>query len=129
MRMNIYVSVMFLGKDFTHTRNYSENVAAEIDSEIRLIVEEAYDTCTELLNTHMEQLHSVAQYLYDHEKMTGEQFARMMSGEPMPEETIRQQPEETETGDSAGAVETDAASPADGDASADRASDSDKDNA
>ncbi len=84
---------VFLGKDFTHTRNYSENVAAEIDSEIRLIVEEAYDTCTELLTTHMDQLHSVAKYLFDHEKMTGEQFARMMSGDMLSEQPVQEETE------------------------------------
>lgn len=72
---------VFLGRDFNHTRNYSEEVAAEIDEEIRSLVEAAYAQCTQLLKEHTEQLHLIAEYLYENEKMSGELFARYMTGD------------------------------------------------
>ena len=54
---------MFLGRDFNHTRNYSENVAAEIDSEIREIIDTGYQQAEDILNAHMAELHKVAHYL------------------------------------------------------------------
>ena len=54
---------VFLGRDFGHTRNYSEEVAAEIDEEINAIITGCYDKTREILSSHIDKLHAVAQYL------------------------------------------------------------------
>ncbi len=74
---------VFLGRDFGSTKNYSEQVAAEIDAEIRAYVEQGYKRAEEILTEHMDQLHTVAQYLIKHEKIDGEEFAKLMRGELM----------------------------------------------
>ncbi len=71
----------FLGRDFNHVRDYSENVAAEIDSEVRDIIDTGYETVKELLTAHMDQLHLVAAYLMEHEKIDGPTFDKLMKGE------------------------------------------------
>ena len=76
---------VFLGRDFGHTRNYSEEVAAEIDEEISAIITTAYTETANKLNEHMDKLHAVAQYLFQHEKLDGEQFKAIMEGRPVPD--------------------------------------------
>ncbi len=71
----------FLGRDFNHIRDYSENVAAEIDNEIREIIDTGYETAKELLTAHIDQLHLVAQYLMEKEKIDGATFDKLMKGE------------------------------------------------
>ena len=75
---------VFLGRDFGHTRNYSEEIAATIDSEIKLIITDAYARATKKLEDNRDKLDLVAQYLIDHEKMDGEQFAAAMEGRESP---------------------------------------------
>ena len=71
----------FLGRDFNHIRDYPENVAAEIDSEVRDIIDTGYETAKDLLSAHMDQLHMVAAYLIEHEKIDGATFEKLMKGE------------------------------------------------
>ena len=71
----------FLGRDFNHIRDYSENVAAEIDNEIREIIDTGYEAVREILTAHMDQLHLVARYLMEHEKIDGATFDKLMKGE------------------------------------------------
>ena len=73
-------SEVFLGRDFNHTRNYSENVAAQIDTEIREIVDNAYERCEQILMEQMPKLHETAAYLLEHEKMSGEDFRLLLEG-------------------------------------------------
>ncbi len=70
---------VFLGRDLGTSRNYSESVAAQIDDEIRAIVDEAYEKAINILNEHIDKLHFVAQYLMKFEKMDGKTFADVMS--------------------------------------------------
>ncbi len=79
---------VFLGRDFGSTKNYSEQVAAEIDTEIRAYVEEGYRRAEEILTEHMDQLHTVAQYLIAHEKIDGPDFEKLMKGESLETETV-----------------------------------------
>jgi cell division protease FtsH len=72
---------VFLGRDYSSTPSYSENVAAEIDTEIRSIVEDAFEDCEKLLNAHMDKLEVIAQYLMKNEKIDGEDFEKLMKGE------------------------------------------------
>ena len=67
-------SEVFLGKDFSRTRNYSETVASQIDSEIHDIVTEAYATAERIINEHMNEMHFIAEYLVLNEVMDAEQF-------------------------------------------------------
>ncbi|HJA26112.1 MAG TPA: AAA family ATPase, partial [Candidatus Fournierella merdigallinarum] len=76
----------FLGRDFTQGRGYSETIAAEIDSEIRDIVDEAFETARRMLTEHRDQLEVVAQALIAREKLSGEEFKTLMEGGALPEE-------------------------------------------
>ena len=78
---------IFLGKDLGTTRNYSEEVAAEIDGEVRRIIGTAYNECKRILTEHIDQLHIVAQYLIKHEKVSGEVFQKLMRGELLDDTT------------------------------------------
>ena len=68
---------VFIGKDFGQTRNYSENVAAMIDEEMRRIIDECYKKCENLLNSHMKVLHRVAEELIEKEKIEGAEFNKI----------------------------------------------------
>ena len=70
----------FLGRDFGHSRSYSEEVASEIDAEIRRILDESFDTAASILQEHMEQLHLVANTLLEREKISGDDFRKLMEG-------------------------------------------------
>ena len=72
---------VFLGRDYGNTPSYSENVAAEIDNEIRSIVEGAFERAENLLKEHMDKLHLIAKYLMIHEKIDGVDFEKLMKGE------------------------------------------------
>lgn len=72
---------VFLGKDYGHTRDYSESVAAEIDYEVKTLIDTAYEQCKEILTTHIEKLHFVAKYLIKNEKIDGPDFEKLMKGE------------------------------------------------
>lgn len=72
---------VFLGRDFNQSRNYSETVAAEIDGEIREIIDNAYEQSGDILTAHRDQLINVAEYLITHEKIDGAEFKKLMEGE------------------------------------------------
>lgn len=72
---------VFLGRDYTNTPSYSDNVAAEIDNEIRTLVESAFTDAEKILNEHMDKLHVVAKYLMKYEKVDGATFEKLMNGE------------------------------------------------
>ena len=74
----------FLGRDFGQGRGYSENIAAEIDNEIRDIVDESYETARRILTEHMDQLHTVAAVLMEREKISGDEFKTLMEGGKLP---------------------------------------------
>ncbi len=72
---------VFLGMSYAQTRDYSEQVAAEIDREVRNIIDGAYRRCEALLEEHREQLERVALALIEKEKLTGEEFEALFRGE------------------------------------------------
>lgn len=78
---------IFLGRDLGTTRNYSEEVAAEIDGEIRRIIGSAYASARTILSEHIDQLHMIAQYLIRNEKINGSTFIQLMKGELIPDTT------------------------------------------
>ncbi len=73
-------SQVFLGRDYAGGNRYSESVAAEIDSEIRSLIESCFDDAEEILKEHIDKLHTVAKYLFMNEKIDGEQFEELMNG-------------------------------------------------
>ena len=74
---------VFLGRDYSQGRNYSENVAAEIDGEIRELIDTSYENAKQILLSHRDQLDKVAHYLMEHEKIDGDDFIKLMNGEPL----------------------------------------------
>lgn len=76
---------IFLGRDFGHTRNYSEDLASKIDNEINSIILSSYKETERKLTEHMDKLHAVAQFLYLHEKMDSQQFLAVMEGTGNPQ--------------------------------------------
>ena len=75
----------FLGRDFAQGKGYSETTAAEIDSEMRDIIDEAYETCRRTLTEHIDQLHALAQALMEREKLNEKEFNAVMAGETLPQ--------------------------------------------
>lgn len=74
---------VFLGKDYNHMRNYSETVASQIDQEVEKIILNAYKQTEDILTEHIDKLHAVALELVKREKLTGEEFKRIMNGEEL----------------------------------------------
>ena len=65
---------IFIGKDFAQYRNFSENVAAQIDGEIKRIIEEAYKRCQSLIEENINKLHRIAEVLLEKEKLDADEF-------------------------------------------------------
>jgi len=87
---------VFLGRDYGHTKSYSEKVAAEIDEEVKRILEEAYERCRTLLQEHEDTLIKTAEYLLAHETMDGDVFRYLCEHGTLPEPPAEpQSPEET----------------------------------
>ena len=93
----------FLGRDLGQGKGYSETTAAEIDGEMRDIIDEAYETCRRTLTEHIDQLHALAQALMEREKLNEQEFNTIMAGgtlppregdEPKPEQTVLAVPAE-----------------------------------
>ena len=77
---------VFLGRDISSEKNYSEETAAKIDAEIKQIIKSAYERAIEILRDNIDKLHFVAKFLHKNEVMDAEQFAAVMAGEPTFEE-------------------------------------------
>ncbi len=72
---------VFIGKSMTQTRPYSEETAAEMDGEIRRIIDAAYERATSILEENRPQLVQVAEYLLANEVMSGEEFEKVFAEE------------------------------------------------
>ncbi len=81
---------VFLGRDFSSGRNYSEKTAADIDEEIRGIIAECYATCKKHLTDNIAKLHFVAEFLLKNESMDEEQFKAAMEMDEPTMEVIEQ---------------------------------------
>ena len=69
---------VFIGRSMAQAKTYSEEVAAQIDQEVKAIIDAAYRRCQEVLSAHREQMEAAAAYLLEHETMSGEDFAGVM---------------------------------------------------
>ena len=90
-------SEVFLGRDYSQGRNYSENVAAEIDGEIRELIDTSYENAKQILLSHRDQLDKVAHYLMEHEKIDGDDFVKLMNGESLDDNTAAPVSENSDT--------------------------------
>ncbi len=77
---------IFVGRDYERTKSYSEETAAQIDREMKVVIGDAYRRCEEILKAHYDKLHEVAQFLLEHENMSRKQFEACMNNEPIPTE-------------------------------------------
>ncbi len=77
---------VFLGRDFTSKRNYSEEVASIIDEEIRKLVDEGYHMAEKLLKENMKLLHSIANALLKLETLNADEYMRIFKGDIIIEE-------------------------------------------
>ncbi len=69
---------VFIGRSMAQAKTYSEEVAAQIDEEVKAIIDEGYRRCQQVLGEHREQMEAVAAYLLEHETMSGEDFEAVM---------------------------------------------------
>src|SRR5579884_2790825 len=72
----------FLGREMGSEPDYSEEVAREIDDEVRRIIEDGHELALSVLREHMDDLHRLAQILIERETIDKEQFERLLAGEP-----------------------------------------------
>jgi cell division protease FtsH len=70
---------VFIGRDMARSKNYSEEVAAKIDKEVKGMIDKAYEKAQEMLENNIEKLHAVAKALLEREKLTGEEFEEIFS--------------------------------------------------
>ena len=70
---------VFLGRDWTQTRNYSEETSAKIDEEVKKIIDNGYNRAKEILTMHSDKLHAVANLLLEKEKVDGEEIAAIFA--------------------------------------------------
>ena len=75
---------VFLGKELIHNKNYGEETAKMIDSEVRRFVEEAYETAKQLLKDNRDHLEVISLALLDRETITGEDINLLMEGKELP---------------------------------------------
>jgi cell division protease FtsH len=74
---------IFLGRDLVETRNYSEEIAYEIDKEVRRIIDECYDRARTIISEHRDKLDRIAKALLERESLEGEDLERALAGEPL----------------------------------------------
>lgn len=71
---------VFLGKDYGHVKGYSENIASKIDDEIKLILDNSYETVKNIINDKIDILHKLANTLLEKEKIEEEEFEQLFQG-------------------------------------------------
>jgi cell division protease FtsH len=79
-------SMPFLGREMGHEPDYSDELAREIDDEVRRIIEDGHELALKVLREHMDDLHRISQILIEHETIDKDQFERLLAGES--EETL-----------------------------------------
>ena len=70
---------VFLGRDFNHQRNYSEEVASEIDKEVRKYIEDAYEECRTIIMGNIDKLTLIAEALMEHETLEASELEELMT--------------------------------------------------
>lgn len=83
---------VFLGKDYGHVNNYSEQTSAKIDTEIEAMMREAYKKTERILTEHFDKLELVANTLIEKEKINAEEFSSLMENGSLPNNDTREAP-------------------------------------
>ena len=78
---------VFLGRDIANTRNYGEEVASQIDAEIKSIVENGYNQALEILGTHMGVMHEIVELLMRKERVTGDEVRALFPHGMLPDKS------------------------------------------
>ncbi|HZL84737.1 MAG TPA: ATP-dependent zinc metalloprotease FtsH [Candidatus Krumholzibacteria bacterium] len=76
--------LVFLGKDFSHRRDFSEATAERIDEEVSSIIQQCYQRAERILVEHMDQLHLLAKTLLERETLDGDEMRKLLIGEELP---------------------------------------------
>jgi cell division protease FtsH len=84
--------LVFLGREISEQRDYSEKVAEEIDDEVRRIINEAHEEAKRILNQHRAKLDQLARRLLEVETMEGETLRKFMESDPNEEPPIESSP-------------------------------------
>ncbi len=69
---------VFLGRDISQKKNYSESIATSIDQEVKSIIDTAYKSCLNMIENHIDQIEIISRYLLVHEKIDSETFIKLM---------------------------------------------------
>lgn len=91
---------LFLGKEIGHTKTYSEELAARIDQEVKLLLDTAYAKAESILRERMDMLHKIAAVLIERERIDGEEFEKLWNGEDLPPMESEKPAESSKDGDS-----------------------------
>ena len=83
---------VFIGRDYGHTVDYSDETAAMIDQEIKCIIDDCYARCEQILTDHLEELNRVANLLLEKEKIEGEEFDALFGETPSEESEKANEP-------------------------------------
>lgn len=75
---------VFIGREWAHSRNFSEDTARIVDSEVKKLIEEAREKCQELLTNNLDTLHALATALLERETLTGDDIDLLIKGEELP---------------------------------------------
>ncbi len=87
---------VFLGRDYTKGSDYSAGVAAEIDKEVRAIVDECHENCRKILTENKDLLDLIANNLYEHETLTNEEITNLMNYGQLTDPNVETNEEEEE---------------------------------
>ncbi len=74
---------VFIGRDFVQSKNLSESTSAQIDTEVKEIIDNQYERCIKLLSENIDKLTNVANALIEREKLSGEEFEKVFNGEEL----------------------------------------------
>src|SRR5947208_497204 len=91
--------LVFLGREISEQRNYSDEIAYEIDKEVRALVDEAYERAREILTTYRDKLIEISELLIQRETLEGEEFETLFEciTRPEPSQTMPEKPQRPET--------------------------------
>jgi cell division protease FtsH len=84
--------LVFLGREISEQRNYSDEIAYEIDKEVRALVEEAYERAKEILTTYKDKLIEISELLIEKETLDAADFEALFDGMPRPLPRLVQPP-------------------------------------
>jgi cell division protease FtsH len=79
---------VFLGRDLVESRNYSEEIAYEIDKEVRHIIDECYGRARQVLTEHKAVLDRISRVLLERESLDSDELDLLIAGQPLPPDLL-----------------------------------------